>query len=523
MSGHLINRTNSNSASRMVQQQSHEGSQSPDPAPAITLDELVDGLVSSNALPPGPPEPPEAPTLYRRLNYRHNVIRRTRRHITNELRRVLRRIAAFQQVPRGRLVVLTLQLGIYRQREADLLARIDAFLNGRGPANVGLETVDSSADEEDMFGQDPAPFLDHGSDDEPELTPYMEAAEAYLRDHRQQRRPEQLRGPGRAPAFDHSLDISGAIGAVNYPILGLQNYSRSARPALEGFTTQNARSDRTGSSTADSSFGDDEEDEEEGAEEEEEDEDEGDGDVEPDFPPEDPLSSHRDRPQSEANENGADPEQPTRWQNFHQHFMYSCRGEVSAVTSKLQEAFQFEPETSQIWVGRQLNRSENIRQQIEYLETYLPGEIGTLERAESRLRMIRCGVFIQDVYDGKSAGQIFDIDPASDAYMEPIRPADLPATWTPLLDATLLTVLPDIPDMEAFWLENAGVLQEIPEDGIGWLRKERALNIRCGQLQYLGLSEEQLAAGSEREQARIESWYGGETEREAVDEGQASA
>ena len=180
--------------------------------------------------------------------------------------------------------------------------------------------------------------------------------------------------------------------------------------------------------------------------------------------------------------------------------MYSCRGEVSAVTSRLQEVFQFEPEVSQIWVGRQLNRAENIRQQIAYLETYLPGETGTLERAEARLRMVQSGVFIQDVYDGKSAGQVFDIDPTSDAYIEPIPPADLPTRWTPLLDAILLTALPDIPDMEAFWVENAGILQETSEQGVGWPRKKHALNLRCGQLKYLRLSEEQLAAGREREQ-----------------------
>ena len=94
------------------------------------------------------------------------------------------------------------------------------------------------------------------------------------------------------------------------------------------------------------------------------------------------------------------------------------------------------------------------------------------------------GVFIQDIYDGINAGQIFDIDPSSDAYAEPIRP-DLPPTWTSVLDASLSTVLPNMPSVESFWRENAGVLQEFFEAGVGSSSKERAVSIRCGQLRYL--------------------------------------
>lgn len=514
MPSHLINRTNSDSASRTGQEQSHEGRQSP--THVAGLDGLIADLVSSNALLLAPPADP---TLYERLNHRYTEVRQIRRHIKNELRRLQRQIAiTFQHVPYGRLVVLMLQLRAYRQREAELLARIKAFQNAMGHANVHPDTIDSSEDEEEVFGQDLEPFLDYSSDDEPELMPCMEGVEALLRDPRRQRRPARVRSTGRARALENSLGTSGAMEAVSYHIAGLQDYRRSARSALEAFITQYALEVGTEESANDSdepSFHDNERHEGEG---------EGDGDIEPDFAPEDPSSSDSDGPQSEASENGTEPEQPARWQNFHQYFMYSCRGEVSAVTRRLQETFQFEPETSRIWVGRQLNRSENIRQQIEYLETYLPGETGTLERAEARRRMAQSGIFIQDVYDGKSAGQIVDTDLTSDAYIEPIQPADLPATWTPLLDATLLTVLPDIPDMETFWLENASLLREMFEDGIGWSRKERALNLRCGQLQYLRLSEEQLAAGRDREQARIDSWYGDETEEmEAADEEEVSA
>lgn len=98
-----------------------------------------------------------------------------------------------------------------------------------------------------------------------------------------------------------------------------------------------------------------------------------------------------------------------------------------------------------------------------------------------------------------------DIDLTSDAYTEPSRPLDLPSRWDPLLDAILLAVLPEIPSMETFWVENMALLQEDWRDGIGSSRRERALSLRCGQLRYLRLSEDQMAAGRERGRARLEA------------------
>jgi len=98
-----------------------------------------------------------------------------------------------------------------------------------------------------------------------------------------------------------------------------------------------------------------------------------------------------------------------------------------------------------------------------------------------------------------------DIDLTSEAYAEPRRPADLPSEWTPLLDAILLAALPEIPSLETFWIENRDLFQEDWRDGIGALRKEHAISLRCGQLRYLRLSEDQMAAGRERERARLEA------------------
>ena len=97
------------------------------------------------------------------------------------------------------------------------------------------------------------------------------------------------------------------------------------------------------------------------------------------------------------------------------------------------------------------------------------------------------------------------MDLTSEAYAEPRRPADLPPEWPPLLDAILLAALPEIPSMETFWLENRDLFQEDWQDGIGASRREHAISLRCGQLRYLTLSEDQTAAGRERERARLEA------------------
>src|SRR5947209_15406954 len=68
--------------------------------------------------------------------------------------------------------------------------------------------------------------------------------------------------------------------------------------------------------------------------------------------------------------------------------------------------------------------------------------------------------------------------------------------------------LPEIPSMGIFWIENMTILQENWRDGIGALRKEHALSLRCGQLRYLRLSQDQTAAGRERE---AQGWKHGRT------------
>jgi hypothetical protein len=492
------------------------------------LDECIAGLVSTNTLQPAPPA---GPTLYERLNDHYHDVKNVRRRIACELRHVHHQIANFQHVPRGRHLSLIVQQNEYSQREAELTTRrgnLQEYME-QHPELHPDDMMDSSDDEELVFGRDPAPVLDYGSDsdgpeevryhigpgaDAPVVTLRVEDVEAYTRDVGRQRRARRAARPSGtriSRAVEDALSLSGPVlPSYNEIMAGLQDaqdhYSQRTRSILVGTGTELATTAAiTGDHVAyaghevyagdsdDSLLVDEDEDEDE--------EDEEDVDVdESDFEPTPP-----DTVQHGETEMDVDPERPHNWQKWHQFFMYSCRGDVSEVTSQLQEMFRFVPEISQDWVARQLNKAENIHEQTEYLQVCLPGETGTLDRAEARQQMGLSGFFIQDTYDGKSAGQIFDIDPASDAYTEPIRPADLPVTWTPVLDATLLVVLPDIPLMETFWIENMDIFREDWAGGIGSSRRAHAISLRCGQLKYLRLSEDQLAVGRQREQARVEA------------------
>lgn len=528
----------------MDRQQSSEG-RGPS-TPVVPLNELVADLVSSNTLPPAPPR---RPTLYDRLNGRYREIRNTRRQITRDLRHVIGQIEGYQHVPVGRYLSLVAQLGEYSRRQVQLAQRRALVLDymERNPRIHSDDMIDSSDDEELVFGRDSSPFLDQGSDsdgseevrfhvtqehDEQTITLLTRDVEAYLMDpdrHRRTRRGEQAGTNVQGPMHILGQPSSGyreAAGEFNTVVV----QPLIARVSANIDRVSNLLDD-------DGGYTGDSEDEEEGEEDDDDDEDDDDEDnsslAESDYqptPPEvhqNPTSRDGESVRFEGNEHSScghtaqqtqpqldvDLERPQNWQRFHQYFMYSRRGDVTEVTNELQDTFHFEPVISKAWVGRQLNKAENIREQTEFLEAYLPGETGTLDRAEARLQMGLSGFFIQDTYDGKSAGQIFDIDPASDAYTKPIRPADLPPTWTPSLDAILLTVLPEISLMEGFWIENAALLQEMYEDGVGSSRKEHALSLRCGQLSYLRLSEDQLAAGRQREQSRLAALsYGNHTQ-----------
>ena len=520
--------------SSMGQQQSREEIRRP-VSRADSLNERIAGLVSSNALPPA--TPPD-PTLFDRLKTRYHDTRNFRRQIGRDLRHVNQQVANFQQVPRGRRFYLRIQHSTYSQREEELERRmmIAEEYMAQNPGIHADNMRDSSDDEEEIFGRDPPQMLDYGSDsDGPEDITFhigqgedaarmmlpMELVEAHggniFRNRRARRAAHSSRGrrDPRDAGFDGEEIIDDSLPSYDDAVGRLADrYSRTMgilsgddfQHVLETGIAVNEQLFNTFDPLARAEYAGEIEDVDEYGEIQEDENDmaldEADYDLDPDSQEDESEESSENEvaersPQHVESTLDTNPDRPHNWQAFHQYFMYSCRGDITAVTGELQATFDFEPEIKREWVGKQLNEIGNIRKQLEYLERWLPGESGTIDRVQAREQLASLDCSVPDIYDGVNTGQIFDIDPTSDAYTEPVRPADLPPTWTPIIDATLLTVLPNISTMETFWLDNTGILQEMWGSGVGSQRKKDAMGIRCGQLRYLKFPEEDLAAGRE--------------------------
>ena len=388
----------------------HEGRQAP--ARANTLDERIAALVSSNALPPAPSA---APTLYDHLNAHLHEVQNIRRQITRELCHVHHQIANFQRVPRGRHLSLIVQQHEYSRHEAELERRI-GILADHVDRNLDLDLddmIDSSEDEELVLGSNPAPSLDYGSDsdgpeevrfhvgegeDAPTITLLMREVEGFWRNARQRRRArragqtirrrrQELEDPvhtfAESPSRYEEAELAELADLAESVVVTAQRLLANGI-AIVGQISNLLDPIRAEEYVVDS--------EDLELDEDDENEDEGeDGISEPDNEPtptdtEDPLSSDSENESTGSDRvtEGTPDERPRNWQQFHHYFMYSCRGDVSAVTSELQEKFHFEPEMSKAWVGKQLNEAGNIREQIAFLETYLPGEAGTMDRAQAR-------------------------------------------------------------------------------------------------------------------------------------------
>jgi hypothetical protein len=359
---------------------------------ADSLDERITGLVLSNVLLPAPPE---APSLYDRIDELHRQVQNIHGRISREILAANRLIRESQHVAFGRDLSLRVQLNEYRQRLSELETRRVRVRDwmAENPDIDPNEIIDSSDDEELLFGRDPAPVLDYGSDSDgpeevrfhigeghhaPTIALRTADVDAYLRDPYRQRRARQA-GTARRRRRPQDLEIS--------------NLERDPEDADE--------SDLAESSHADTEEFESEEELEYASNESEEDM--ASGPVYEDRPASNGESAQFEEgeeggfaaTQSEAEVNG-DSQPPRDWQTFHQYFMYSCRGDLAAVTSQLQGQFDFVPEITQAWVGRQLNNTRCIWEQTQFLAVYLPGETGTQDRASARLQMALSDFFIQD-------------------------------------------------------------------------------------------------------------------------------
>ena len=359
---------------------------------ADSLDERIAGLVFSNVLLPAPPE---IPSLHDRINEHYRHVRNIHRRIRREILAVNRPIREAQHMAFGRDLSLLVQLNEYSQLRSELemrRARVRDWM-AENPDIEPNEFVDSSDDEELLLGRDPAPILDYSSDSDgpeevrvhigeehhaPTIALRTGDIDTYLRDPYRQRRARQA-GRARGQRGPQGLEISN----------------------LERDPEDTDESDLEESPHADTEEFESEEEPEHTSSESEDDM--ASGPVYEDNPASSGESAQFEEDeegssaptQSEAEENG-DSEQPHGWQTFHQYFMYSCRGDLAAVTSQLQGQFDFVPEITQTWVGRQLNNTLYIEEQTQFLGAYLPGETGTQDRVAARWQMALADFFIQD-------------------------------------------------------------------------------------------------------------------------------
>jgi hypothetical protein len=402
------------------QPQSHQRSRAT--SDADSLDACIAGLVLSNALPPAPPE---IPSLYDRIDELCHQAQDILRRIIREILAVNRLIGEFQHVALGRDFSLLVQLYEYSPHLTELVAiRTDVRRwMDENPDMDPDEIADSSDDEELLLEHDSAPIFDYDSDSDgpeevrfhmgegyhaPTITLRTGDVDAYLRDPYRRRRARRAGiARGQRGTQDLERPVHSFVGYSSRVMeLAIGHATRTIEMAERCSDLGGDREDAGESSPVESldtgAGGFESERELEYASSEPE-EDTAGGPVY-----EDRSASNGESAQSEEDDEGSststqseaevngDSQRPHEWQTFHQYFMYSCRGDLAAVTSQLQGQFDFVPEITQAWVGRQLNNTLCIEEQTGFLDFYLPGETGTLSRAVARRQMARSGFFIQD-------------------------------------------------------------------------------------------------------------------------------
>jgi hypothetical protein len=131
---------------------------------------------------------------------------------------------------------------------------------------------------------------------------------------------------------------------------------------------------------------------------------------------------------------------PLYWGRFQDYYVWACRGTISEITEQAQAAFRFNPPVSERFIGTLLN-GINATRHIKFLETYLPGEKQTLQRAVSRMVLHEIDFYDADVYAGGQGLDVSQLDSSSANYPTPPLPPNAPNGWSRLDDAILLTFI----------------------------------------------------------------------------------
>lgn len=128
---------------------------------------------------------------------------------------------------------------------------------------------------------------------------------------------------------------------------------------------------------------------------------------------------------------------PAEWTRFHDMLLWSFRGNTAAVHAQLQNICRFNPPIGLDWVRLRLR--ETASHQLAFLENYLPGEAGTINRVKIRATVLNGG------NDFFHEGPTEDDTPESGSsmyYQTPLPPG-APKNWSRKWDIFLYRALTD--------------------------------------------------------------------------------
>ncbi|KAL4930664.1 uncharacterized protein BDV17DRAFT_35887 [Aspergillus undulatus] len=165
------------------------------------------------------------------------------------------------------------------------------------------------------------------------------------------------------------------------------------------------------------------------------------------------------------------------------YFLWTCRGTVEIITDHLQAVFCFDPAISEAFVAARLS-GINAYKQMTFLRKYLPGEIHSLQRAETRGVTYEANISHPDVHMRIQKLDATQTTPGNSDYIEPVLPCWAPPNWSRFDDAFAALYLGD--DPVVFRREYSWAPDDIPS--VEFLR------IRMAQIPHLNLNWMELEA-----------------------------
>lgn len=127
---------------------------------------------------------------------------------------------------------------------------------------------------------------------------------------------------------------------------------------------------------------------------------------------------------------------PLVWERHQDLLLWASRGTIDEVRQQMQLAYDFTPPISEEFLlGRLTGRFAPMH--LQFLLSYLPGEISTIQRARDRTTMYLSGAVDPDITAGQQPIQAYPMRYGSPWYQTPPMPDNAPIDWEVGHDAML--------------------------------------------------------------------------------------